>query len=104
MHFEYFRRTTPVEACGPAFTVELARSGRRVQVASDTTIVETLRAIDIHLDTSCEQGVCGTCLCTVIDGEPDHRDQYLSASEKASHMQMLPCVSRSRSATLVLDL
>ncbi|MGQ2992953.1 2Fe-2S iron-sulfur cluster-binding protein [Variovorax sp.] len=104
VHFEYFRRTTPVEATGPAFTVELARSGRRVQVASDTTIVEALRAIDIHLDTSCEQGVCGTCLCTVIEGEPDHRDQYLSAGEKASGMQMLPCVSRSRSATLVLDL
>jgi len=63
-----------------------------------------LRSIDVAIDTNCEQGVCGTCLCTVIDGTPEHRDQYLSAGEKAGNMQMLPCVSRSRSQTLVLDL
>ena len=43
-------------------------------------------------------------LATRYDGTPEHRDQYLSAGEKTMNMQMLPCVSRSRSQTLVLDL
>ena len=86
------------------FELTLARSGRTVQVPADRSIVEVLRSIDVAIDTNCEQGVCGTCLCSVIDGTPEHRDQYLSAGEKAGNTQMLPCVSRSRSKTLVLDL
>ena len=104
MHFEYFKSAAPVEAGGMPFDLTLSRSGRTVQVPADKTIVEVLRSIDIAVETNCEQGVCGTCVCTVVDGTPDHRDQYLSAAEKATNMQMLPCVSRSRSPTLALDL
>ena len=104
MHFEYFKLASPVEAGGMPFELTLARSGRTVHVPADRSIVDVLRSIDVPIDTSCEQGVCGTCLCTVVDGTPEHRDQYLSYSEKSMNMQMLPCVSRSRSQTLVLDL
>ncbi|VTU38838.1 Phthalate 4,5-dioxygenase oxygenase reductase subunit [Variovorax sp. PBS-H4] len=104
MHFEYFKAARPVAAGGTPFELTLARSGRTVQVPAERSIVEVLRSIDVAIDTNCEQGVCGTCLCTVIDGLPEHRDQYLSAAEKAGNTQMLPCVSRARSATLVLDL
>ena len=104
MHFEYFQRATPVETGGMPFELRLARSGRTVQVPAERSIVEVLRSIDVAIETNCEQGVCGTCLCTVVDGTPEHRDQYLSPAEKAGNMQMLPCVSRSRSTTLVLDL
>lgn len=49
--------------------------------------------------------VCGTCLCGVLDGEPDHhRDVDLSAAEKASGNLMMPCVSRARGDSLILDL
>lgn len=104
MHFEYFKLAGPVESGGVPFELTLARSGRTVLVPADRSIVDILRSIDVAIDTNCEQGVCGTCLCTVIDGTPEHRDQYLNAGEKAANMQMLPCVSRSRSQTLVLDL
>ena len=36
------------------------------------------------LMTACLQGVCGTCLTPVLAGQPDHRDAYLSAEEKAA--------------------
>jgi ferredoxin-NADP reductase len=104
MHFEYFKQAGPVEIGGMPFELTLARTGRTVQVPADRSIVDVLRSIDVAIDTNCEQGVCGTCLCTVIDGTPEHRDQYLNAGEKAMNMQMLPCVSRSLSRTLVLDL
>ena len=104
MHFEYFKQAGPVEVGGMPFELTLARSGRTVHIPADRSIVDVLRSIDVAIETNCEQGVCGTCLCTVVDGTPEHRDQYLSIGEKSMNMQMLPCVSRSRSKTLVLDL
>jgi vanillate O-demethylase ferredoxin subunit len=43
-------------------------------------------------------------LIGVIEGEPDHRDLYLTSAEKAAGDQMLPCCSRAKSAQLVLAL
>jgi len=40
----------------------------------------------------------------VIEGTPDHRDQYLMPDEQAAGDQFLPCCSRAKSARLVLDL
>ena len=67
------------------------------------SIIEAMRQAGVEIVTSCEQGVCGTCLCTVLEGEPDHRDLYLNESERAGGKLMLPCVSRARGARLVLD-
>jgi len=43
-------------------------------------------------------------MVTVLEGEPEHRDVYLSEDEKRSGRCMQACVSRSRSERLVLDL
>jgi len=40
----------------------------------------------------------------VLEGEPDHRDYYLSDTEKASGKIIQICISRAKSARLVLDL
>lgn len=53
---------------------------------------------------SCEQGVCGTCLTRVLDGEPDHRDHFLSEDERRRNDQFTTCCSRSHSPMLVIDL
>ncbi|MDN7426139.1 PDR/VanB family oxidoreductase [Burkholderia sp. AU45388] len=86
------------------FEVRLKRSGQSVRVAPDTSIVDALAAIGIEVDTSCGEGVCGTCMVPVLDGEPDHRDHCLSKAERASNTVICCCVSRARSAVLVLDL
>lgn len=86
------------------FEVRLQRSGQSVRVAPDTSIVDALATIGIEVDTSCGEGVCGTCMVPVIDGEPDHRDHCLSKAERASNTVICCCVSRARSAVLVLDL
>jgi ferredoxin len=54
--------------------------------------------------SSCEQGTCGTCETTVLAGVPDHRDSILADHERAAGDCMFPCVSRSCSDRLVLDL
>lgn len=70
------------------------------------TVIEVLAAHGHEVDTSCEQGVCGTCLTRVLEGEVDHRDLFLSDEEKARHDQFTPCVSRAKAecGRLVLDL
>jgi vanillate O-demethylase ferredoxin subunit len=103
-HIHLERFTAEVSTEGDAFTVVAARSGLTIRVAADQTIGEALAAAGIDLPMSCEQGVCGTCLTDVVDGIPDHRDQYLTDDEKATNKQMTPCCSRSRSPVLTLAL
>jgi len=67
-------------------------------------VVAMLSAAGIDIATSCGEGVCGTCLTRVLEGEPEHRDCYLTDEERAANDQFLPCCSRSKTAVLVLDL
>ena len=82
----------------------LSSSGRVIPVAADQTVVQALDAAGVLVPTSCEQGVCGTCLTRVLEGECDHKDMYLTPEEQAAHDQFLPCCSRAKSPRLVLDL
>jgi ferredoxin len=75
-----------------------------VQVGPETSLLAALKGLGISVSVSCEQGVCGTCACTVLEGTPDHRDAYLTDEERAANDQILVCCSRARSARLVLDL
>lgn len=104
VHLEYFS-ADPRALAGPrdVFVVRCARSGGEYEVAAGESIVDALRRHDVEIETSCEQGVCGTCLTGVLAGEPDHRDVYLTDAEKRSGDRMMPCVSRARSPVLVLD-
>jgi ferredoxin len=71
---------------------------------SRSCIVEALRAVGIEVETCCEQGVCGTCLTTVLAGRPAHHDVILTEVEQKAGDRMVLCVSRSLDAELVLDL
>ncbi|MCQ4210587.1 PDR/VanB family oxidoreductase [Streptomyces longispororuber] len=86
------------------FDVELRRSGTTVTVPPDTSVLAAVRAAGADVLSSCEQGTCGTCLTTVVEGRPDHRDSVLADHERATGDCMLLCVSRSCGDRLVLDL
>ena len=87
-----------------AFQVKIASTGAIIDVAVNDTIIDALLWHGIEVETSCEQGVCGTCLTRVLEGEPDHRDTFLTPAERAANDQMTLCCSRAKSAQLVLDL
>jgi vanillate O-demethylase ferredoxin subunit len=106
IHLERFK-AEPVSAAETSlesFEVQLAGSGQTVRVDKSTSIVDALASIGIEVDTSCGEGVCGTCMVDVVSGEPEHRDHCLSKAERASNSLICCCVSRSRSPVLVLDL
>ncbi|PWR18424.1 fatty acid desaturase [Zavarzinia aquatilis] len=90
---------------GEAFTVTLARSGKRIEVAAGAALTDALEAARLPVDTLCRRGICGTCRCKVISGTIEHRDSVLTDEERASGQHMIPCVSRGTGKdTLVLDL
>jgi vanillate O-demethylase ferredoxin subunit len=104
LHSESFTPAPAPQEGDRAFEVMLAKSGRVIPVAADCSVVQALAAAGVVLPTSCEQGICGTCLTRVVDGVPEHRDQYLTDEERAANDQFLPCCSRAQSARLVLEL
>jgi ferredoxin-NADP reductase len=109
IHLEHFQAVTPAasaEGTGGdgAFAVKLASSGKVLQIPIGIPIVDVLSQNGISIDTSCREGICGTCVVPLLEGEPDHRDNCLSKKEKAANDQICTCVSRSRSGLLVLDL
>jgi ferredoxin-NADP reductase len=105
LHAEYFS-ANPNAFAGPRtpFEVTLALTGGTYRIDADKTIVEALGECGIEIPTSCQQGVCGTCVTGLLDGEADHRDAFLTEAERRAGDKIMPCVSRARSKVLVLDL
>jgi vanillate O-demethylase ferredoxin subunit len=104
VHCEYFVAAARDSAQDSAFDVRIASSGRVIHVPKDRTVVSVLAEHGIDIPVSCCQGVCGTCLTRVIEGEVAHHDMILSAEERAKNVQFTPCCSRSVGPMLVLDL
>jgi tetrachlorobenzoquinone reductase len=103
VHVEYFQaREAPAIEGG--FEVRLARSKRTIPVEAGKTILDALLDAGVTVNYACAEGVCGTCETRVLEGRPDHRDQFLSKDEQAANETVMICCSGSKSRTLVLDL
>ncbi|WP_018992064.1 PDR/VanB family oxidoreductase [Aromatoleum toluclasticum] len=103
VHFELFAAAAPVAGDQP-FELELRQSGRILTVPADKTIVDVMEAAGCDPMFDCKRGECGVCTATVLEGVPDHRDYFLTDSEKAAGKLIQICISRAKSARLVLDL
>ena len=95
-------KTGHVSSKNGNFIVELLRSGLTVDVGKGQTIIEALKAADIDVETSCEAGVCGTCVVDYLEGEPVHNDVVLMPDEQQTSVAL--CVAGCKSRKLVLDL
>jgi len=104
LHYEFFAAEIERSDSDQSFELELARSGRVVVVRKDQTALQALMDSGVEVDSSCEQGVCGTCATRVLSGIPAHKDLYFTAQEHAANDQFTPCCSRAKTARLVLDL
>ena len=89
---------------GEPFTVNLVRSGLKLDVPSGASLLETLEKAGKTIPNMCRKGICGECVLPVLRGTPQHRDLYLTDQEKAENTTMMCCVSRSEDPELELDL
>ncbi|MDK9696906.1 MAG: PDR/VanB family oxidoreductase [Siculibacillus sp.] len=104
VHLEYFKAKPVEAAAATGFEIEIAGTGRVLEVPPEKSIADVLEAAGVKTGISCQEGICGSCEVKVVAGEPDHRDQVLTAAEKASGRTMMICVSRSKSPRLVIEL
>ena len=104
IHREYFTAEPIDHSADGSFEVKLASSGDVYTIPADKSIVDALAEHGIEIPVSCEQGICGTCLTGVIEGEPEHHDSFLTDDEHTANKEMTLCCSRSKTPRLVLDL
>lgn len=86
-----------------AFEVEFAKSGVTLTVPPERSILEVAEQAGVPVVYSCEEGTCGSCETPILAGLPDHRDSVLTDEQRRACSSMMICVSRARSAQLVLD-
>ncbi|GAA0983973.1 PDR/VanB family oxidoreductase [Acrocarpospora macrocephala] len=99
LHIERFRPTARTFPPNTAFEVVCARSGQTVHVSPEESMLTALTHAGHPVPSGCREGVCGSCELTVLDGEPEHRDDIGAPANR-----MYACVSRARSPRLVVNL
>jgi ferredoxin-NADP reductase len=105
LHIERFAPKEVGEriVAGP-FEVEIVSSGHILTVSPEQTVLEVLQNDGVFVDSSCEEGTCGSCEVAVVEGAIDHRDSILTAEEQDEGNLMMVCVSRAAGPRLVLDI
>lgn len=106
LHREFFAGPTEPSTHSPdaPFEIVLASNGRSLVVPAEVSALSVLQSAGVDVPSSCEMGVCGTCLLRVLEGTPDHRDLYMTEEEQARNDCFTPCCSRALTKTLIVDL
>lgn len=94
VHYETF------EALGPGadareFVIHAKRSARDITVRANQTAAQALSESGMRISVSCEQGICGTCMVPLLDGEADHKDST-RRKQKERRILGLRCAAHGR--------
>lgn len=102
----HYERFVEQGSNGQPFSVTLARQGVTIDVPPDQSLLEAAEQAGYKVPYLCRGGACGYCETEVleIEGELDHRDDWLSEEDKQSNRKFMPCVSRACGSRLVVDL
>lgn len=100
IHFESFGASA--QTGDRAIEVHLKKSNQVVMVEPKQSILDALSEHKVAVPYDCKRGECGLCATTLIAGEADHRDFYLTQEEQKH--QLCLCVSRAKTDSLTLDL
>ena len=101
VHSEVFQATLDENFKPEPFDARIASTGAMLHVPANRSLLQVLRDHGLATASSCELGVCGTCVCGYRDGVVIHRDVVLRVASRQD--RMTPCVSRAR-VSVTLDL
>ena len=101
----HYERFDDLGSTGEPFTVTLARSGVDIAVSPEQSLLEAVEDAGYTLPYLCRGGACGECETEVVelDGTLDHRDDWLSETDREANKLIMPCVSRATCTKLVID-
>ncbi len=76
------------------FAVTLAAQGWSFDATEELNLLEAASLAGIVLPSSCRNGSCRTCMCSLVSGEIQYRIEWpgLSAEERREGF-ILPCVA-----------
>ncbi|GLK80053.1 PDR/VanB family oxidoreductase [Methylopila turkensis] len=101
VHAEAFQATLDENFKPEPFEAKLASTGATLHVPADRSLLDVLREHGVTMPSSCELGVCGSCVCGYTEGVVIHRDAAISTADRQD--RIAPCVSRAR-VSVTLDL
>ena len=101
VHTEVFNPISDDNFKPEPFDAFIASTGAVLHVPADRSLLEVLRAHGLATASSCELGVCGSCVCGYRNGRLIHRDAVLPLASRQD--RMMPCVSRAH-VSVTLDL
>ncbi|MDB5699706.1 MAG: cytochrome [Alphaproteobacteria bacterium] len=104
LHVEYFGTSAEQARDSVPFDVDLTDTGISLHVPADRSLLDVLRGAGIDVQSDCEEGLCGTCMVDVVEGEIDHRDKVLATSERNANSRMTACCSRALNGRLKIAL
>ncbi|MGA8245308.1 MAG: PDR/VanB family oxidoreductase [Nocardioides sp.] len=83
------------------FEVSIPELGITTTVSTAQTMLDALTEAGAELMWDCRKGECGLCTMAVagLDGELDHRDVFLSDSQKQAGDRVCACVTRVVAST-----
>jgi len=100
VHFEDFAGIAAGHVSDQPFQAIWAPDGRTIDVGPDGTLLDALNRAGAGVASSCRSGTCGTCVLQLCEGEAEHRDLVLDASERST--RIISCVSRAAGQTITV--
>lgn len=67
----------------------------------DQSILDFAEANDLMPDYSCRQGICGTCMCKILEGEVEYQTEPTASITEGS---VLICISKPKTSCVILEL
>ncbi|MHB1313321.1 MAG: 2Fe-2S iron-sulfur cluster-binding protein [Gemmatimonadaceae bacterium] len=86
---------------GAPFEATLIAAKQHLRVGERQTLLSAILDASVHLEYSCEGGICGTCIVEIAQGEINHRDSCLNDDERSEGF-MAACVSRGKGPITIL--
>ncbi|MBL8324999.1 MAG: 4Fe-4S dicluster domain-containing protein [Rubrivivax sp.] len=103
LHREYFAVPEQPPWVDKPFVLQLAASGRRLDVPAGRRATDVLAEAGIHVETKCTDGLCGVCAVgydAAASGEVEHRDFVLGSAQRRERIVL--CCSRASEAGAVV--
>ncbi|WP_444996259.1 FAD-binding oxidoreductase [Aliikangiella sp. IMCC44359] len=81
----------------PLFNLTFAKSGQSVEVSNDKTLLESIEAAGVVIDSACREGNCGSCIVKKVSGETITENESGLDEESKKEGFILTCTTHLKS-------